>query len=318
MLRMFAVITAGWLFLPLAHAQSFNEPETAHFVPNELPSLFPPRITEELDIDGDLNEPGWFAAARAVNFSETFPGDQTEPPIGVTAMVTYSQTFLYVAFMVRDDPKAVRANLSDRDAIWQDDYVGLLLDPHGDGQAMYFIASNPVGIQGDTRIGSNFEDDGFNLLYESKGKITASGYQVEMAIPFKGLRFPDREVQEWRGTFWITHPRQSRSTYSWAAISRDNPCWSCQLGSISGLRGVKSGKNLEILPAIVGASVGELRDEGNPNSGFDTRRARIEPSLNLKYGRGSCINALLALSVSAIGAAIQGAFSGLKGKKTPM
>ena len=285
------------LFTPLAAAQPFaNGPveeskETDVFEPNVLPSLTLPRVATDVKIDGALDEAAWRGAARAVNFSETFPGDQTKPAIDVTAYLTYDDDHLYVAYVIEDDPSAVRANLSDRDAIWQDDYVGLILDPNGDGQSLYFIAANPLGIQGDTRISPNNEDMGFNLIFESEGKVTDTGYQVEMAIPFKSLRFPNKDVQTWRGTFWITHPRESRNTYSWAAISRDNPCWSCQFGTLGGISGVKSGKNLEILPSITGAQAGVLRDDADPNSGFDNGRIDLEPSLNVKYGITSALTA---------------------------
>ena len=157
----FSIFLFGLLALftaPLAAAQPFadgpadeiDDPET--FEPNILPALTLPRIATTVKVDGDLDEAAWRGAARALNFSETFPGDQTEPAIDVTAYLTYDDENLYVAYVIEDDPSAIRANLSDRDAIWQDDYVGLILDPNADGQALYFIASNPLGIQGDTRI----------------------------------------------------------------------------------------------------------------------------------------------------------------------
>lgn len=273
-----------------ASAQPFSNGPTQKtdgadvFTPNVLPALSMPRIATPINIDGDLDDAGWRDAARAVNFSETFPGDQTQPSIDVTAYLAYDDENLYVAYVIEDDPAAIRANLSDRDAIWQDDYSGLILDPNGDGQSLYFIAANPLGIQGDTRISPNNEDMGFNLIFKSEGKITDTGYQVEMAIPFKSLRFPNEDVQTWRATFWITHPRESRNTYSWAAISRDNPCWSCQFGTFNGISGVKSGKNLEILPAFTGAQAGALNDLENPDSGFESSRIDVEPSLNVKYG----------------------------------
>ncbi len=270
---------------PLANNPKETPPVTpGSFEPNVLPALTIPHVTTAIRVDGNLDEAAWRRAARAVNFSETFPGDQKRPPIDITAYLAYDDETLYVAYVIEDDPSAIRANLSDRDAIWQDDYVGLILDPNGDGQSLFFIAANALGIQGDTRISPNNEDMGFDLIYRSEGRITDTGYQVEMAIPFKSLRFPNKEVQTWRATFWITHPRASRNTYSWAAISRDNPCWSCQFGTLDGIRGVKSGKNLEILPAITGAQAGALRDGADPASGFDNGRLRLDPSLNVKYG----------------------------------
>lgn len=254
------------------------------YKPNVLPSLKVTEAAGPIQVDGILDEGAWATAARAINFSEVFPEDQTQPPVGITGFITYTEDALYVGIIVKDDPTKVRANLTDRDGIWQDDYAGVLLDPNRDGQALYFLAANPLGIQADTRISANNEDDGFDILFYSGGKITDTGYQIELAIPFKSLRFPNRDVQNWGTTFWITHPRESRNQYSWAAISRDDPCWSCQLGTIEGMQGIRAGRNLEILPALTGAGSGALRDAEAPSSGFANERLQLEPSLNLKYG----------------------------------
>ena len=256
----------------------------ASFKPNLSPVLALREATGTIRVDGVLDEDAWASAARAVNFSEVFPGDQTRPPVEVTGLMTYSKEVLYVGIIVKDDPSAIRANLSDRDAIWQDDYAGILLDPNRDGQSIYFIAANPLGIQGDSRISPDDENEGFDILFYSDGRITETGYQVELAIPFKSLRFPNQDVHSWAATFWITHPRESRRQYSWAAISRDNPCWSCQMGTVERIRDIKSGRNFEILPAVTGSGSGALRDGAVPASGFKNERVEFEPSLNLKYG----------------------------------
>ncbi|HMB90855.1 MAG TPA: DUF5916 domain-containing protein [Rhodothermales bacterium] len=280
----------------LADATSTPASSTTRFAPNVKPALHIPKREGPIEIDGVLDEAAWQQAAHARNFSETFPDDQMKPPIDVSVYVTYDDHHFYVAYQIKDDPNAIRANLSDRDQIWNDDYSGILLDTNGDGQEVYFIAANPIGIQGDTRISRGNEDLSFNLVYESEGQLTEDGYQIEMAIPFRSLRFPQRDVQEWEATFWITHPRDSRNTYSWAAMDRDNPCMSCQFGALNGMRGVESGKNLEILPSITGAQSGALRDFDNPNSAFDNNRINVDPSLDLKYGISSDLTADLTIN----------------------
>ncbi|GMQ80769.1 MAG: hypothetical protein BMS9Abin05_0198 [Rhodothermia bacterium] len=266
------------------------------FQPNILPSLQIAPITGDIRIDGEIDEVFWADAARAVNFSENFPDDLAEPPIGIEVLVTYDTDNLYLAYLIEDDPSEIRSNFSDRDAIFSDDYVGMILDTNGDGQQTYFIAANPKGIQGDTFMSANGEDVSFNMIYESAGKVTASGYQVEMAIPFRSLRFPESDVQTWRATFWITHPRDSRNQYSWAGINRDDPCFSCQLGFLEGMRGIRAGKNLEILPTITGSQSGALADFKQPKGFFDNDRLSAEPSLNVKYGITSDLTADLTLN----------------------
>jgi hypothetical protein len=286
-----------------ASAQTVRTPPASRiqdplpFRPNERPNLQIGRAAAPITVDGELDDEGWSSAGIATSFSETYPGDQTVPPIGIEVWVTYDAENLYLAYLVEDRPDRIRANMSDRDAIWQDDYVGMILDPYGDNAWAYFLAANPFGIQGDTKIMNGGQEDvGFDVVYESEGRITDSGYQVELAIPFRSLRFPNAPSQEWNLTFWITHPRESRSTYSWAAMSRDDPCSLCQLGSVSGIAGVRPGGKVELLPAVTGSQSGTLVDRSAPTAGLDNDRLTAEPSLGLKYSFTS--NAIADLAVN--------------------
>ncbi len=269
----------------------YQSESTDEFQPNIKPSLTLTRATGNIRIDGKLDEDAWNELIPVRNFSEVFPNDMVRPPVEMRGMMTYDADHLYVAIVVTDDPDYIRANISDRDEIWQDDYAGIILDPNRDGQGMYFIASNPLGIQADTFISPNNEDEGFDILFRSGGQITEYGYQIELAIPFKSLRFPNADSQTWGATFWVTRPRESRNQYSWAAVTRDDPCTSCQLGEINGIQGVKAGRNLEILPSLTGGGSGALQDDDIPTSGFKNERMTLEPSLNLKYGITSEVTA---------------------------
>lgn len=295
MLRLFAGAVLCGCLASLAQAQSHNgdlEYETSErevessegFQPSFKPTLTVTRAKGVIRVDGQLNEDAWSDVVPVSNFSEVFPDEQSRPPVQLSGRIMYDDDYLYVGIIVVDDPSKIRANLSDRDEIWQDDYAGIVLDPNRDGQGMYFIAANPLGIQADTFISPNNEDEGFDILFRSGGQITENGYQVELSIPFKSLRFPSTDEQTWGITLWVTRPRESRNQYSWAALDQDNPCVSCQLGEINGIRGVRAGRNLEILPSLTGGGVGALRDAGEPASGFKNDRMTLEPSLNLKYG----------------------------------
>ncbi len=295
MLRLFVGAALCSCLVSLTQAQSRNgdsEYETGQtevkssegFHPSFKPTLTVTRVKGIIRVDGQLDEDAWSDIVPISNFSEVFPNEQSRPPVELSGRIMYDDDYLYVGIIVVDDPSQIRANLSDRDEIWQDDYAGIVLDPNRDGQGMYFIAANPLGIQADSFISPNNEDDGFDILFRSSGQITENGYQVEMAIPFKSLRFPSIDAQTWGATLWITRPRESRNQYSWAAIDQDDPCMSCQLGEINGIRGVRAGRNLEILPSLTGGGVGAFRDAGVPASGFKNDRITLEPSLNLKYG----------------------------------
>jgi hypothetical protein len=267
-----------------ALSQTAEAPADSTFNPNLKPTLQISRAPGPITLDGELDDPGWVGAARATGFSETFPEERGRPPVESEVLVTYDEKHLYLAFIARDDPPTLRASLRDRDEMWSDDYFGILLDTYGDAAWAYFLFANPLGVQGDSRFAtSSGEDDGFDIVYETEAKVTDAGYQIEMAIPFESLRFPDRPVQTWRATFWRTRPRESRATYSWAAMDRDESCFLCQFGMLAGIEGVEPGGAVELFPAVVGSHAGALEDSEDPEAGFADDGFDGEGSLGLRY-----------------------------------
>jgi hypothetical protein len=277
-------------------APTLTYADTPAFIPNLKPGLMVTRLDGVIEIDGDIGDAGWATAARATNFTETFPGDQVRPPVDTEVLITYDDEHLYVAFIVHDDPGAIRASMRARDEIFNDDFVGIILDTYDNQAWAYELFVNPLGIQGDLRWTDDGEDVGFDLVWESQGRITADGWQAEIAVPFKSLRFPDGGSQEWRVNFWRTHPRDSRRSYTWASISRDDPCYLCQFGTMRGLEGVKPGGSIEALPSIVGSQFGELNDEDDPDSGFDNKDPDVEASIGLRYSFTSSVAAELTVN----------------------
>lgn len=256
--------------------------------PVYLPRMTVTRAAGEITVDGVLDDPGWRGAARAGNFAEHNPGDQTRPEVDTEVLVTFDDEHLYVAWICYDDPAEVRASFCERDNIFSDDYVILALDPYGDATFAYEIAANPYGIPGDLLYSSAYgEDISYDMIYESAGRITEDGWVVEMAIPFRGLRFPRRDVQSWRMDFWRNRPRESRFQYSWAAYDRDENCWPCQWGTVEGIAGVESGAGLQLLPAVVAYQSGELNEAGD----FENGDVTVEPSLGISYAISSELTA---------------------------
>lgn len=231
------------------------------YVPVYHPSLEIFRAAGSIEIDGHTGDAGWQGAARAGNFAEHNPGDQTKPEVDTEVLVTYDDENLYVAWLCYDDPDEVRTFFCERDRIFSGDYVILCLDTYGEATLAYEIAANPYGIPGDLLFStSNGEDISYDMIFESSGRITDFGWVVEMAIPFESMRFPDRGEQVWRVDFWRNRPRESRFQYSWAAYNRDEDCWPCQWGTVSGISGVKPGAGFELLPAVVASQAGSLNE----------------------------------------------------------
>ena len=261
------ITLCGLALLPLAflvgaasHCAAAGE--AGDYVPVYHPTLAITRTAGPIKIDGDVDDAGWRGAARAGNFAEHNPGDQTKPEVDTEVLITYDDDRLYVAFRCYDKPEEVRASFCARDNIFSDDNVLVCLDTYGESAVAFEIASNPYGIQGDLLYSAAIgEDLTYDLIYQTAGRITDFGWVVEMAIPFSSLRFPNREEQTWRMEFWRNRPRGSRYQYSWAAYDRKEACWPCQWGTGTGISGVKPGAGLELLPAVLTHQSGSIGDQ---------------------------------------------------------
>ncbi len=257
------------------------------YVPVYNPTLDVSRLVGEIRIDGSLDDSGWRQAAVADNFAENNPGDQVQPPVDTKVFITYDDANIYVAFVAYDDPTEVRASLCSRERIGGDDNVGFFFDTYGDATWAYTMNCNPYGIQTDALWSSGHgEDGGYDLIWESSGQVTDSGFQVEMAIPFSSLRFPNKDIQTWKVEFWRNHPRETHRQYSWAAYDRDESCWPCQWGTVNGIQGVKPGRGVEILPSLITYQSGSREGDKFHNDDADG-----EISIATKYNVSSDITA---------------------------
>ena len=116
------------------------------------PTLEIRKTTASIDVDGQLNDPGWRSAARVDNFVERSPGDNTEPEVHTEVYTTYDDRNFYVAFVCHDDPKAIRATMCQRDQFGGDDEVGVLIDPYASASWFYELFVNSYGIQKDAAL----------------------------------------------------------------------------------------------------------------------------------------------------------------------
>ncbi len=252
------------------------------------PELTVAKTAKAIKVDGNISPAEWAGAAEISNFVERYPGENTQPAVATQTFVTYDRDNLYVAFVCHDDPASIRATMCQRDQFNGDDDVCVLIDTYGKAAWAYELLVNPYGVQKDrlwTQVAG--EDSGFDMVWASAAKVTDSGYQVEIAVPFSSMRFPNQSPQSWKMDFWRNRPRQSSHQYSWAAYNRNEQCWPCQWGEVNGIGDVNPGKGMEILPTYVAHQAGYLNDGGDPTSGFHEGDVSGELSLGAKYSISS-------------------------------
>src|SRR4051812_25532728 len=232
-----------------------------------------PSIDTVINIDGNLSEAVWNRAAHLTGFSQYQPVDGL-PAVEPTDVYTwYSPDAIYFGIRAREiHGNVVRATHANRDNIDSEDQVQILLDTDNSRQISFLFGVNPYGVQQDGTRSAQFAGGaggpsatggGFRTInplegsvdlnpdyfFESKGRLVEGGYEVEMRIPFKSLRYQDANVQSW-GIHVLRRVQHSGFQDTWAPAVRANSNFLAQSGSLDGLHELKRGLVLEATPTM--------------------------------------------------------------------
>ncbi|HEV2903549.1 MAG TPA: carbohydrate binding family 9 domain-containing protein, partial [Pyrinomonadaceae bacterium] len=218
-------------------------------------------------IDGRLDDAVWQSASTFKNFYQTSPGDNTEPSKPTEVMMGYDSKTLYIAFHCFDDPDKVSASIAKRDDVLNgaEDSIRVLLDTFNDQRKAYVLAFNPLGVQMDgIRTEGVNVDFSVDIVMDSKGTITNDGYVVEVAIPFKSLRYEAGKGKLWGIQIFRIIQRLNGEQDSWMPISRDVNGLLNQAGKITGFDGISTERTLELIPSLTVSETGKLLSHFNP------------------------------------------------------
>ena len=258
-----AALTLICTLFSSAQLGAVDLPDTAR------PSIRAVRIDGDIALTGTLSDSRWRTAPPVELRYEFNPGENTPAPQRTFVRTLYNNDYIYFGFDCKDsDAAAIRAHITDRDKMFDDDFVDVIIDPYDDYQRAYEIVVNPYGIQGDLLFTSSSEDASFDMVWDAAASINKDGWTAEIAVPFKSLRFPSVRVQKWDAIFVRTIPRTSRVQVSWTRVDRNNPCLLCQGGVIEGISDVQSVTSVEMLPYVIGQRRDALDNETDPNTAF--------------------------------------------------
>ncbi|HUF10923.1 MAG TPA: DUF5916 domain-containing protein [Rhodothermales bacterium] len=246
-----------------------------------------PRIDTTVTIDGALDEHVWSHAAVLTGFSQYQPVDGRPAEEPTTVYVWYSPNAIHFGIRAEEihGSDQIRATQANRDNISSEDQIQILLDTYDDRRTAFLFSVNPLGVQADgtrsdafaggaggtsaTGGGSrtvNFLDGNVDLnpdyVFDSKGRLTDFGYEVEVRIPFKSLRYQDADVQNW-GLHILRRSMHSGFQDSWAPAVRARASFLGQAGELRGLHGLQRGLVLEVTPTATGRLDGYEKTSGD-------------------------------------------------------
>ncbi len=244
-----------------------------------------PRIEAAIVVDGVLDEAVWMQAAVLNGFSQYQPVDSRPAEEETTVYVWYAPDAIHFGVKAAEaHGDVVMATQANRDNIAAEDQVQILLDTYDDRRNSFLFMVNPLGVQADgTRADAfgggaggrsamgggmrsmNFLDGNIDLnpdyYFESKGRLVEGGFEVEIRIPFKSLRYQEGDVQNW-GLHVLRKSQHSGYQDSWAPVVRASASFLGQAGELVGLRDMKRGLVLEITPTATGRLDGSRESDG--------------------------------------------------------
>jgi hypothetical protein len=288
---------------PAAPPAGLPSPESLGLIPGR-PRVTPTRTDTPPRIDGVLDDPMWERAAHLTGFTQQAPNDGAPATERTDVYIAYDDDHLYFAFYAHyEDPSIMRANRVDRDRAASDDLITVYLDTYLNQQRGYDFDVNGYGVQGDGIITAGGPggaipraDRSWDALFETAGQIVEDGFVVEMAIPFKSLRYPSRapgEPHRWGLQIIREVKAKSEENQVWAPMSRDESSFFAQMGILEGMTDISTSRNFEILPTVTSIQYGAI-DPTVP--GFVNQSANFDAGLNVKYGITSDLTADFTLN----------------------
>lgn len=254
------------------------------------PTAAIPRLENaEVRIDGRLDEPVWAQATRLTGFWQYQPVDGRPAEEETEVLVWYAPDAIHFGIIAHDrSPAAIRATVADRDNIDNDDHIVIDIDTFHDRRRAFFFGVNPLGAQSDgvrsegagqvSSLIPGSVDLNPDFTWESKGRITDRGYEVEIRIPFKSLRYPSSGEQVWG--FNVTRVVQRTGyTDTWTDVRRANASFLGQEGAIGGLSDLHHGVTTEAQPFVTATADGYrdtntdqyVREDVDPDAGLNFR-----------------------------------------------
>jgi hypothetical protein len=242
------------------------------------------RVDEAPVVDGRLDEEGWALAEAASAFIQQEPHEGQPSTEASEVRFLYDSDRLYVGGTFHDaHPDGGIVNELKRDFSADDgDSVTIILDTFRDRRNAFNFMINPAGAQRD----SQSYDDGrqnnadWDGVWHVKTTRFDGGWTMEMAIPFRTLRFARLEDQIWGLNIFRLIRRKNEVT-SWSPVPRQfGQSKVSYAGALTGIRSVRPGRNLRIKPFLTG-QMSQLPSR--------SRRLDGDGGVDLKYGIGSAL-----------------------------
>lgn len=202
-------------------------------------------------LDAQFDEPCWQRVAPIGELVEVEPVEGRLPAHRTVIRLIHDADNIYMALQCFDpQPDTIRASQRQRDAnLDPDDRVEWLFDTFDNDRLAYWFQIGAGGSRGDALIaqGGNSFNKSWDTIWDGTSRITAEGWQAEVAIPFRSIA-----QTEGGGTWGFNIRRLHRTAnaeYRWnSPLQSQRFFWVAEAGVLTGLGKTNQGLGLDFVP----------------------------------------------------------------------
>ncbi len=182
-------------------------------------------ISEDITVDGILDEPIWETAESAHDFWEYFPLDNIQAREQSDVKMLYDDKNLYIGITAYSAGRNYAIQSLQRDfRAGNSDNITLLFDTFNDGNNAFLFGTNPYGVRREGLVsGGGLDLNGFSISWDVKwkgeSKIYDKYYTSELVIPLTSFKFREGETK-WRFNSY-RFDTQSNETSTWSEIPQN-------------------------------------------------------------------------------------------------
>ncbi|MBK5291621.1 MAG: carbohydrate binding family 9 domain-containing protein [Acidobacteriia bacterium] len=272
------------------------------------------RIDQPPVFDGLVNEPLWQQIEPATGFNQQQPDTGAPASEQTEVRIAFDDDNLYIGIICLDsEPGKIVVTQNRRDASLIDtDSVVILLDTFHDRQNAFLFGTSPTGIEYDGQVSKAGQSRGgvgtparaggqgggggaqqagaaaFNLnwdgVWKVRSQITGRGWESEMIIPFKTLRYNPGDMSAWGFNVTRNLRRRNEQSY-WTRVTRNFTINQVEAaGELEGLD-LRTHRNLKLLPFVLGGfkqnrALADKQSKAVHDAGLDLKYS-LTPSLTL-------------------------------------
>ncbi len=258
-------------------------------------------------VDGTLDEPVWSQAARLTGFTQFSPQDGVAAADSTEVLVWYSPTAIHFGIRAFESHGRAQATLADRDKIGSDDQIQLFLSTQGEARRAYVFGVNPLGVQMDgvllesnqnrtgdftaaqysTREAPDLSPD---FVFQSKGRLTEGGYEIEVRVPFKSIKYQEQDKQSWRINV-LRRVQHAGEEDTWAPVKQASTSFLDQGGTLDGLTDLHRGLVLDVNPDATVRATTVPAPNAPLGTGYIRRPTSTNVGLTARWGITSQLTA---------------------------